>query len=515
MRIRVISPVIGQGPDQATLESFAAGASPGTEVSIVSLEWGTEAIEVRSDDAWAAPGVLSRAIEAEHEGVDAVIIACMDDPGLYAAREAVRIPVVGPLEASLHLAGILAHRFSIITTRQEDIPAVEELVQLYRMPDRLASVRAMDLPVLELRAGRGSTFDALVAAGERAVREDGAGALIPGCTLLAPLAGRLQMALADRGCEVPVLDPCRVAMGFAEALVSLGLAHSTRTYARPAAKPIAWPTPEAFLGAGGLASAGAAASLTVPEGRTRRIHVRVINPVITSSWEEETGEAYRRAAGPGTEISVASLEWGPASIESYRDHALAVPDILHKAVAAEREGADAVIVDCMGDPGVYAARELVDIPVVGPAEASMHLAAMLGHRFSVLSVLDTRAPMMEDQAARYGLRSRLASVRAFNIPVLALADNRERTLRAVTACAARAVREDGAHVIIPGCTGLAGFAPLIAAGLAAEGCEVPVLDPPSVAIKLAEMLVALGLSHSRRTYARPGPKARRWPGQDE
>jgi allantoin racemase len=372
----------------------------------------------------------------------------------------------------------------------------------------------MDLPVLELRAGRGSTFDALVAAGERAVREDGAGALIPGCTLLAPLASRLREALAERGCEVPVLDPCRVAMGFAEALVSLGLAHSARTYARPAAKPIVWPTPEAFLGGDGL-NAGAAASLTVPEGRTRRIRVRVINPVITRSWEEETGEAYRRAAGPGTAISVASLDWGPASIESYRDHALAVPDILHKAVAAEREGADAVIVDCMGDPGVYAARELVDIPVVGPAEASMHLAAMLGHRFSVLSVLDTRAPMMEDQAARYGLRGRLASVRAFNIPVLALADDPERTLQAVTACAVRAVREDGAHVIIPGCTGLAGLAPLIAAGLAAEGCEVPVLDPPSVAIKLAEMLVALGLSHSRLTYARPGPKARRWPGQDE
>ncbi|MDI7276270.1 MAG: aspartate/glutamate racemase family protein, partial [Anaerolineae bacterium] len=125
MRVRVISPVIHRGPDEETRLAYAAAAAPGTEVSVVSLEWGTDAIEVRADDAWAAPGVLSRAIEAEREGIDAVIIGCMDDPGLHAAREAVRIPVVGPAEASMHLAAMLAHRFSIITTRSEDIPAVE------------------------------------------------------------------------------------------------------------------------------------------------------------------------------------------------------------------------------------------------------------------------------------------------------------------------------------------------------------------------------------------------------
>ncbi len=241
------------------------------------------------------------------------------------------------------------------------------------------------------------------------------------------------------------------------------------------------------------------------------MQIRIINPTITKSWEEDSRLAYARAAGPGVEVSIVTLEWGTASIESARDHALVVPDILNKIVQAEVEGVAAVIVDCMGDPGVLAARELVRIPVVGPAEASMHLAAMLGHRFSVLTVLDSRIPRMEEQVARYGLLDRLASVRAFNIPVLDLEKDAERTLQAVVAAGEQAVRQDNAHVIVPGCTGLAGWAPRIQAAMAARGCEVPVLDPPSVAIKTAETLVSLGLSHSPRSYARPGPKRYQWP----
>ncbi len=241
------------------------------------------------------------------------------------------------------------------------------------------------------------------------------------------------------------------------------------------------------------------------------MRIRVINPVITTSWEEDTRRTYTRAASPGTEVSVVSLDWGTASIECYRDEALVVPDIITKALQAEADGVDAVIIDCMGDPGLYAVREVLTIPVVGPAEASMHVASMLGHRFSVLTVLEADIPAFQDQALRYGLSTRLASVRAFNIPVLNLAGDPDATLQAVITAAEAAVRQDRAHVIIPGCTGLAGLAPRIQAGLAARGCEVPVLDPPPLAMKMAESLVGLGLSHSKRTYARPGPKEIRWP----
>jgi len=243
------------------------------------------------------------------------------------------------------------------------------------------------------------------------------------------------------------------------------------------------------------------------------MHIRVINPVITTRWEKDTHLAYADAARTGTDVSVVSLDWGTASIESYLDEALVVPDILAKVVEAERKGADAVIIDCMADPGLYAARELVSIPVVGPAQASMHLAAMLGHRFSVLTVFDHHIPAVEEQIARYGLSARLASVRAFDIPVLALDGDIEAAVQVLVNLSEQAVLGDGAHVIIPGCTGLAGLASRIQAGLAERGCEVPVLDPPSVAMKLAESLVDLGQAHSRRTYPHPPIKEMRWPSE--
>jgi allantoin racemase len=241
------------------------------------------------------------------------------------------------------------------------------------------------------------------------------------------------------------------------------------------------------------------------------MEVHVINPTITTDWHEDTWRAYAQIARPGTIIRVSTLEWGTASIESYRDEALAVPDILTHVVRAARAGADAVIIDCMADPGLYAARELVAIPVVGPAQASMHFASMLGHRFSVLTISEQDIPAVEEQAARYGLAAKLASARSFGIPVLALHEDKAATLSRVVRVAELAVREDGAHVLIPGCTGLAGLALSIQAALAERGCEVPVLDPPSVAVKLAESLVDLGLSPSRQTYPPPPAKAIRWP----
>jgi allantoin racemase len=241
------------------------------------------------------------------------------------------------------------------------------------------------------------------------------------------------------------------------------------------------------------------------------MEIHIINPTITTSWHEDTRRTYAQVARPGTVIRVVTLKWGTASIESYRDEALVVPDILTNVVRAEQAGADAVIIDCMGDPGLYAARELVAIPVVGPAQASMHLAAMLGHQFSVLSVTEQDVPAVAEQAARYGLATKLASARSFGIPVLSLRDDVDQTIGKLVDVAERAVRQDGAHVIIPGCTGLAGLAPRIQAGLADRGCEVPVLDPPSVALKLAESLADLGLSHSRRTYPSPPAKEIRWP----
>lgn len=235
--------------------------------------------------------------------------------------------------------------------------------------------------------------------------------------------------------------------------------------------------------------------------------IRVIEPVTTETLDTTTIEEFSRAAGPDTELSVVHLDRGPASIESRYEAALAAPDVVRKVVEAEEDGIDAVISNCMDDPGVEAAREMVSIPVVGPAESSMHVAAMLGHRFSIVGVLETDAPPFYEHAVKAGLATRLASVRAVNIPVLELEDDRERLVGALVEQAEKAVTEDGAHVIIFGCTGMAGLARDVAEGLRTRGIpDVPVIDPGILAFKLAEALAGMGLSHSKRTYPHPPVK---------
>jgi allantoin racemase len=234
--------------------------------------------------------------------------------------------------------------------------------------------------------------------------------------------------------------------------------------------------------------------------------IRVVIPSITREFEALGLEQYSPSARPGTEISVTLLEKGPASIESRYDETVAVPEIVRQAVEAEDDGVDAVIIDCMADPGLVAAREMVSIPVIGPAETAMHIASMLGHKFSVITVLDQLAPLFDQHAVTAGLAERLASVRAVNIPVLELGDT-QRVVESLVEQSAKAVREDGAHVIVFGCTGMIGLAGEVEKGLVEQGIVgVPVIDPGILAVKMAEALVDAGLTHSKRTYPHPPPK---------
>jgi allantoin racemase len=234
--------------------------------------------------------------------------------------------------------------------------------------------------------------------------------------------------------------------------------------------------------------------------------IRVVDPVITKAAEARSLEELSPVARPDTELSAVCVDKGPASIESTYEAALAAPYVVAKIVEAEKDGVDAVISNCMDDPGVEAAREMVSIPVIGPCETSMHIAAMLGHRFSVIGVLEADDRPFHDHARKAGLEGKLASVRAVNIPVLELKD-RNRAVSALVEQSVKAVREDGAHVIIFGCTGMAGMAREVEEGLKRRGItDVPVIDPAILALKIAEALADMGLSHSKRTYPTPPKK---------
>jgi allantoin racemase len=103
--------------------------------------------------------------------------------------------------------------------------------------------------------------------------------------------------------------------------------------------------------------------------------------------------------------------------------------------------------------------------------------------------------------------TKLASVRAVDIPVLELED-RAKTSEALVKQSIKAIEADNAHVIVMGCTGMAGLAKEVKDRLAKQGYNIPVLDPAFVALKMVEILVDMEASQSRLAYPRPPEKER-------
>jgi allantoin racemase len=230
-------------------------------------------------------------------------------------------------------------------------------------------------------------------------------------------------------------------------------------------------------------------------------------PIIVSEYNQEVKREFEHFAARGTEIEVVNLSRGPASVESHYDEAAATPDILSKVKEAEQAGFDGVIVDCFGDVGVKAAREITHIPVVGPGETSMLFAAALGHCFSVITVLKNLVPMLIDAAKVLGVHEKLASVRYVDIPVLEVAD-KERLKKALYQEMLNAIEKDGAHVLVLGCTGMTGVASDLSRMLKEKGYDVPVIDPSAASLKFAEAQVRMGIKQSKITYMEPPEKER-------
>jgi allantoin racemase len=239
-------------------------------------------------------------------------------------------------------------------------------------------------------------------------------------------------------------------------------------------------------------------------------HIRVVTPQVTSNGFSQA--ECRRLERDDLEISTATIEIGPVSIECQFESSLAIPDTCAKVIAAEKEGVHAVVLDCLGDVGLYEARECVSIPVLGPFETCAHLASVLAYKYSVITMVDEVVAIMESYAKRYGAADRLASIRAIKMPVLEMERDRATRDQRLVECAVRVVREDGAAAIILGCSGMSGAAEMMRKSLLAEGIDVPVIDPVPTTVLLAAALVDAGISHSKKSF--PAPPAKKIVGYD-
>ena len=232
MKIKVILPVITKDFVKPAKEEIEKFASKGTEISVEAIQYGAASIESSYDEMLNAPGIIKVAEKAQSDGFDGIITDCMCDPALEALRERLDIPVVGPGRASILCAAELAHRFSVVTVVENVFTIFENKVMGLGLAGKLASVRAVNIPVLDL-ADLKKLTGALVDESIKAIEEDGAHAIVLGCTGMMGVADNLAETLKKKGYEVPVIDPVAVAVKYLEMLIALDLKQSKKTYMPP------------------------------------------------------------------------------------------------------------------------------------------------------------------------------------------------------------------------------------------------------------------------------------------
>ncbi len=229
--------------------------------------------------------------------------------------------------------------------------------------------------------------------------------------------------------------------------------------------------------------------------------IKIINGNTCQPMTANINTSAQAVKFPNTEIVTVQPQSGPESIESFYDEYLAIPGILEQIILDT--DSDAFILACWGDPGIEAAREITAKPVVGIAEASLYVANMVAAKWSVVTTLHRVRDMVEKTIQKTGLTERCASVRTTKLSVLDTEQDRTATLNVLIEASQLAIQDDGAEAICLGCAGMSGLEQQLE-----DYLGVPVIDAVAAAVKMAESLVSLGKTTSKRlTYRLPERKA--------
>jgi allantoin racemase len=239
-RILVVNVNTTETMTRLIADQARGAASPGTEIIAATPTFGPQSVESILQSHLSAVGVVDRVI-AERSRYDAVILAGFGELGREALQEAVDVPVVDITDAAAHLACLLGRSFAVVTTVDRAIPAIEDRLLLNGLRARCASIRSVDVGVLDLDVDPRATQAAIIAAARAAVAQDRAEVICLGC---AGMSGLAEIVAAEVG--VPVVDGVTAAVRLAESLYGLGLSTSkSRTYAPTPGGPMrGWPLAE-------------------------------------------------------------------------------------------------------------------------------------------------------------------------------------------------------------------------------------------------------------------------------
>jgi allantoin racemase len=227
--------------------------------------------------------------------------------------------------------------------------------------------------------------------------------------------------------------------------------------------------------------------------------MRIRNLLTTTSPRVLTGLTGQRErlAENDVVIEVEQVKCGPFSVEFAAEERIASPYVFEAALRAEKDGVDALVIECMLDPALRGTRELLRIPVVSSAKAGMAFAISLGARVAVLGVRNGQTAF-EENLRSYGLMNHVCCLLAVDVPPADLAEGKPSCLDMMVVEARSAIETHRAEVILLGCTAMSAFSAELQ-----RRFDIPVVEPAACAIRMAVDLVRMGLSHSKGCYPTP------------
>jgi allantoin racemase len=227
MRLACVVAIGGYTPTDlvSKRDSLKAILRPDTQLEMFVASSGVPYIESSVEFYLSEAAVARKCVEIAQLGYDAIAGTAFLDNGLDGARELVDIPVVGPAKTSLYLAATLANKFAVIMARGDLPKHVWAFAKVIGVADRIVAVPTLACGVTDFLRDEVRAIEMAVDMGKKVIQEHGAEAIVLGCGTTSGLAPQLSGALG-----IPVLDPGRTAVKFAEMLVDLGLSQSKKTY---------------------------------------------------------------------------------------------------------------------------------------------------------------------------------------------------------------------------------------------------------------------------------------------
>jgi allantoin racemase len=227
--------------------------------------------------------------------------------------------------------------------------------------------------------------------------------------------------------------------------------------------------------------------------------ILVINPNTNPKNTAVIAKAIEPFKPEGTEVDTVSPAKGPIGLESYYHNYLASVNVHDRIIQAEKEGYDGVVIACYGDPGIEAAKELVNIPVVGITEASYALARLLSTKFLVVVSAETAVPRQIRYIKSLGISDFQYDVRPIGLTVLGVMSDRMSAKDLIANNCEIALKETGSELIVMGCSGFSGLRADLEKQL-----NVPIIDPVVAGVHVCNSLIQMGLSQSKvSTYKTP------------